>query len=897
MHRLDLEGKPLLSSTESPATVTAEEQEWLHFWQRYAPLQKEDMLKDARSGKIKTVTCDMRDEKGERHWWDVTILPVFGAQGALNHFLVLTSEVTAYHQIQAALEEQLRLAQLNMDVSIALTRELSLQEMLKHCAAALVKNLGAERACIWTLDEQEKVLELQADAGVPIENRVEHMRIPLQSKLIGEIVQTKRPILTNSLLDDIAPEGREAIQKAGMVAFAGFPLMIEQRAVGVMVVFTRNPLTGATFHAMESVSLGIALGIERKNVEEGQKRMGLLIEQSTNAICAVSLDGYLLQYNPACSRMLGLPAQSAPRSLRLLDCFPQKVRQRLQEALRQVHETGQWEGELELRNASSGKEIVIALSIILVADPQSRRSGWLALAAHDITAQKHVESTLKKSEEMFRTLANQAPMIIWRSDEHGNVIYANELWKRFTGLEVKEGEDSMSWLSLLHPEDRSRIIEARTAAHKARRTYQDQARMRRADGEYRTLVVTGSPCYDARGTFSGFIGVNMDITERQRAEEERTRLLHSLAVERSRFEEVLRNLPSGVLIAEAPSGRIMMGNEQVERIFRGKLFYAENVEQYNEWTGWHLDGTPMQPHEWPLARAVHGEYATETVKYLRGDGTIGFITMSGAPIKDEHNNTVAGVVVINDITEQKMLERKQEAFFSIISHELKTPLTAIQGNVQLAMRRIKRIEQREELPEHLAQSFDDIQGFLDRCQQQLRVQNRLINDLLDISRAQSDRLEIHPSLCDLYELVTETVLDQQSAQPQREIRLELPPKERIQVKADRDRIGQVLLNYLTNALKYSPVDKPVTVGLDVEPRQVRVWVRDQGPGLSPKAQRQVWEQFYQEPTIQASSKIGVGLGLGLYICQKLIRDHQGEVGVDSKEGEGSTFWFTLPLSE
>jgi hypothetical protein len=115
------------------------------------------------------------------------------------------------------------------------------------------------------------------------------------------------------------------------------------------------------------------------------------------------------------------------------------------------------------------------------------------------------------------------------------------------------------------------------------------------------------------------------------------------------------------------------------------------------------------------------------------------------------------------------------------------------------------------------------------------------------------------------------------------------------VLADRDRISQVVTNYVTNAIRYSPASQPVHIGLTAEKDLARVWVRDRGPGLSAEAQKEIWQRFHQVKGIPAQSGSGKGLGLGLYICQTLIAQHQGEVGVESSPGEGSRFWFTLPI--
>jgi K+-sensing histidine kinase KdpD len=103
-------------------------------------------------------------------------------------------------------------------------------------------------------------------------------------------------------------------------------------------------------------------------------------------------------------------------------------------------------------------------------------------------------------------------------------------------------------------------------------------------------------------------------------------------------------------------------------------------------------------------------------------------------------------------------------------------------------------------------------------------------------------------------------------------------------------------NYLTNALKYSPADRPVAVGITVSDREARVWVRDEGSGLPAEEQTQIWERFHRAREIVVQSGSGIGLGLGLYICRTIIERHQGRVGVESAPGRGSTFWFTVPLA-
>jgi signal transduction histidine kinase len=244
--------------------------------------------------------------------------------------------------------------------------------------------------------------------------------------------------------------------------------------------------------------------------------------------------------------------------------------------------------------------------------------------------------------------------------------------------------------------------------------------------------------------------------------------------------------------------------------------------------------------------------------------------------------------------------RRMDEFLSIASHELRSPLTSIKGNIQLTQRRLKAV-----IGNRSVSTLDDLDKLemaytlLERAEQQMRVLNRLVNDLIDISRIQAGKLDLQIQLrpSDLASIVKEVVQEQRKLHPERTIRLEISAQEPVPVTADDDRIGQVVTNYLTNALKYSTIERPVDVSLQLGSGMARVSVRDEGPGLSLEDQERIWERFYQAENIDVQTGSSVGLGLGLYISKTIIERHQGQVGVQSSPGVGSIFWFTLPLAK
>ncbi|GHO48909.1 PAS domain-containing sensor histidine kinase [Ktedonospora formicarum] len=240
--------------------------------------------------------------------------------------------------------------------------------------------------------------------------------------------------------------------------------------------------------------------------------------------------------------------------------------------------------------------------------------------------------------------------------------------------------------------------------------------------------------------------------------------------------------------------------------------------------------------------------------------------------------------------------RRMDEFIGITGHELQTPMTTIKGNLQLVSRRLAQLSENATPYPELHATISSMQTALERVERQVRVQTRLVNDLLDISRLQANGLELHLASCNLTTIVREAVDDQCTIAPMRTISLQMREEELL-ILADADRIGQVVTNYLSNALKYSRASQPVVITVTKEGHRVRVAVTDRGQGLTPQQQKQIWERFYRAEGITVQSGTGVNLGLGLYICGQLIQRQGGEVGVESSSEHGSTFWFTLPLVE
>jgi signal transduction histidine kinase len=243
--------------------------------------------------------------------------------------------------------------------------------------------------------------------------------------------------------------------------------------------------------------------------------------------------------------------------------------------------------------------------------------------------------------------------------------------------------------------------------------------------------------------------------------------------------------------------------------------------------------------------------------------------------------------------------RRMEAFLGVATRELRNPVTASRIGVRLAARRLDVLldEVAAQDPE-LACRLAATQDLLTTAEADLERLTRLVNDLLDVSRMRAGELAVRPTRGDLRAFVWAAVDEQRHLAPARRIRLHLPALQPVLVWADADRIHEVVTNYLTNALKYAPADRPVDVRVQARAGWARVAVRDQGPGLSRADQERIWEPFQRATGVSVAGGAPHGavqdLGLGLYICKLIIEQHHGEVGVQSAPGRGSTFWFALP---
>jgi len=270
---------------------------------------------------------------------------------------------------------------------------------------------------------------------------------------------------------------------------------------------------------------------------------------------------------------------------------------------------------------------------------------------------------------------------------------------------------------------------------------------------------------------------------------------------------------------------------------------------------------------------------TGEFRLLNKEGEYVWLLAKGTP-RFHADGTFAGYISTSiDISELKRDELRKNDFIGMVSHELKTPLTAISGFVQVLQSRAKKNDDDYAL---LA---------LNRAYNQVKKMTTMINGFLNVSRLESGKLLIEKSHFQLDELLNELIDESDLVQFSHEITLSI--KEPISIYADRDKIGSVISNLLSNAVKYSAANTKIGVDCQISGDKAIVSVTDQGIGIDAEDLEKLFDRYYRVGKHHTVS----GFGIGLYLSAEIVERHNGKIGVTSKAGEGSTFYFEIPIEQ
>ena len=506
-------------------------------------------------------------------------------------------------------------------------------------------------------------------------------------------------------------------------------------------------------------------------------------------------------------------------------------------------------------------------------------------------AREELEHTRRALARTQEDLARLAALVEFSQDAiigktlDGIITSWNPAAERIYGYSAEEAVGKP--ISMVIPRDRSNELSSVLERIRRGERVEPYETVRvRKDGALIHMSVGISPMLDSAGRIVGAASIARDITERKQSEAERERLLSEVERRAAQLAATINSIADGVVIY-APTGEILLMNSAAERMLGFSLGSPEArrpIEQRVAAVGTEIDGKPFPVEKVPAWRALRGETVQGTVMITHPEpGRTYWISASAAPIITPEGTMSGAVSTFTDITRLRELQEQRDLHILSISHGLRTPLTVIQGQAQL----IHQVVAEQGLDGRLHHSADAIVA-------SSRRMGLILRDLVDLTSLESQReLKLNREAVDLKGLVVglkdrlEGVLDMDR------IRIEAP--DRLDpVLADPDRVERILVNLLSNALRYSDPHSEVVVSLAERDGEVLTSVTNRGRGIPKEKLPSLFERYQR---VKVPGEPREGLGIGLYISKGLVEAHGGRLQVVSDPGKTTTFSFTLPVVE
>gem|GEM_PF-4991251 len=518
----------------------------------------------------------------------------------------------------------------------------------------------------------------------------------------------------------------------------------------------------------------------------------------------------------------------------------------------------------------------------------------------DITARKEQDDKIRKAaasvfneRENFRSLFKQTPemVCILSGPEHVfefvNEAHIRALGFDATGLPVRVAQpESVEVHGILDEVYRTGVT---AELREIPITLTDRLRY---------FNLTYSARRDQQGVISGIMILGVEISGEIKLRDELARATQHAQENVEKLNTVVHHLSEGVFFGDH-AGNLLLMNSEALRIhgFAAMEDMKKQVREYPDlFTLKTAEGEDIPVAKWPICRAIHGDKFTDfEVELIRNDtGKRAFVSYGGTPVFDENGAFLLAVLTIRDITERKITEqalreavRSRDDFLSIASHELKTPITSLKLQAQIARRSYQSGRET-----YQPAQVDQIMALIERQADRL---NRLVDDMLDIAHIRSGRLNVLKETVRLDKVVAEVVERFGAILKQAGSTVSFDSQAALEGNWDRVRLEQVVTNLLTNAMRYGN-KKPVQVVLSKSsktPSAARLEVRDLGMGISADSRDRIFNRFERDVNNNEVS----GLGLGLFIARQIVEAHGGQIWAESPGfNQGSTFVVELPLA-
>jgi PAS domain S-box-containing protein len=396
-----------------------------------------------------------------------------------------------------------------------------------------------------------------------------------------------------------------------------------------------------------------------------------------------------------------------------------------------------------------------------------------------------------------------------------------------------------------------------------------------------------SPIRNNSGAVTHFVGVQHDVSRRKKAEEELRHerdMIERKVKERTKelkmsqeyLDSIVQTVRESLIVVE-PDLKVLTVNEHFLRTFKVSRVETIDQELYKLGNGqWNIPRLKeMLEDILPTNNPVLDFEVEHDFPHI--GKKLMLVNAYRVELEGQYKDRI--LLAIEDITERRAIEQRKDDFLSVASHELKTPLTTVKAYVQVMERMMH--------PE----STDQFKSVVSKAGSELLRLNKLISELLDVSRLQSGRADLQREPFDLNKMIHDVADGLQVASTTHKITIDGSVKELY--NGDESQLRQVVSNLISNAIKYSPDASAVEIFISQVSTFIKVSVTDHGMGISLNDKKKIFERFYRASNIQ---KHFPGMGIGLYVCEQIVKNHGGDLWVDTEEGKGSTFSFTLPLN-
>lgn len=697
--------------------------------------------------------------------------------------------------------------------------------------------------------------------------------VQLHELQIKQVIQTKKPVKGENPYTN--PQG-----KAGYYEYTIVPVFDEKGNVEAIAGSTHD-ITEKK-RAEEKEKNEEAQRIMRADMQEQYLRA---LESKDVPVGIVILEGekrLITFVNPVISKLWGRTKEQV-LNRPLFEAIPELDGQVFKNLLEGVYTTGipYFGTEVPAVFIIDEKEEIVYFNFVY--SPIRNEKGAITgifVTAIDVTAQVHAKQQVIAEQQRLYDFFQHAPAAIAVIRGKDQVYeLANELYQKLVGKTAEQliGNPGRKSLPELIPQG---IWDIFDTVYSTGETFFGQEfpvqldRLGDGNLDQRYFNFVAQPIKNDKGEveriFIHAVEVTDQVEARKRAEESEARLEQRKRL----YEAITASTPDLIYVFDLHY-RFTYANEALLKMW-GRTWDESIGKRLLEvgYEPWHAE-----MHEREIDQII------TTKQAIRGEVAFPHATLGRriydyifTPVLNTQGEVEAIAGTTRDITELKELSRQKDEFLAVASHELKTPVTSIKAYAQVLQRLFK--------------NKGDVQSveLLAKIDGQINKLITLIADLLDVSKMQAGKLQLRLHTFDFDELVTEVVDDIQRTITQHTIRTELT--QNTMVYGDRDRIGQVITNLLTNAVKYSSDADTIVVRSSVATETVTLCVEDFGLGIPREKQAKVFERFYR---VEGSKEnIYPGLGLGLYISSEIIRRHGGTIWIESTEGQGSTFCFTVP---